>query len=115
MAAFKGQGCARVLGGGRGLSVPAARGVVLLCTAGRDGPRSLTVMPWPLAQVRFPGALAAGGGTPGPVRLCPPGRAGVLDEGGELRAERGGVLAVQVLISRVGEGEPHRLLRWAAG
>jgi hypothetical protein len=40
----------------------------------------------------------------------------VLDKGGELRAERGGVLAVQVdLIIRADEGKPHRLLRWAAG
>ncbi len=51
----------------------------------------------------------------GAARLAAPGFAGVLDEGRQLLAERGGILGAQVdLILRPAEGEPHGLIGRAA-
>src|SRR6266851_2819291 len=96
---------------------PADRRVVLLQHAGRDTAaltdcQAVLFRPGP----DITAALTADCGPPGPARLCPPGLAGVLKIGRELLAERGGVLGVQVnLIVGAVEGEPHRLLRRAAG
>jgi hypothetical protein len=117
MAAPEGAARVRVLRGDREVVLaPVARGVVLLHHAGRDAPapadRDAVVF---RSGPDITGALTAGHGTPGPARWCPPGLAGVLEERGELLAERGGVLLVQVdLIVRAADGEPHRLLRRAA-
>ena len=60
--------------------------------------------------------LAACCGPPGAAGLHSPGPAGVLKVGGELLAERGGVLGIQVdLIAGALEREPDSLPGWAAG
>src|SRR5579863_177449 len=101
----------------RGLSVPATCGVVLLGHAGRDAAaltdrKAVLLRPGPDVTR----ALPAGPGPPGPAGLCPPGLAGVLEIGREQLAECGGVLGAQVdLIAGAIHGEPHGLIRLAAG
>ena len=97
------------------VSVSFAGSVVLLNDAGGDAPAgadsdALVFRPRP----DIAAAVPAGRGPPRPAALSPPGLAGMIDERGELAAQRRGVLLAQIdLIFRTIHPEPHRLLRRA--
>ena len=88
--------------------------MVLLNDAGGDAPAgadrdALVFRPRP----DIAAALRARG-PPRPTALSPPGPAGMIDERGELLAERRGVLGAQIdLILGAVHPEPHRLIRGA--
>src|SRR5690349_17704894 len=97
-------------------SVP-ARGFVLLHHAGRDAAafadrQAMLLRPGPDITRTLP----AGRRPPGPAGRRLPGLPGVLDVRREQVAEHGGVLGAQVdLITGALDGEPHGLIRRAAG
>jgi hypothetical protein len=76
-------------------------------------PRALTAMPWSLAHTRIsPLRSRPAAPRPGPAALACARLAGVLDEGRELAAERGGVFFAQVdLVLGAANREPDRLRR----
>ena len=78
-------------------------------------PRPLSAMPWSLAHARM-SALRARLAAIRPSRcrtFVPALR--VVDVGGELPAEGGGICCAQVdLVAGAVDSEPDRLIRWAA-